>query len=258
MEYLLFHSSHTIIVDFFGSVPRGFLSFLSRLGDCAFSQDFYQFWHKFLVHKPDQYRHLLNAYLPPSELKTIVEQLPEELQLIKVAQRLGDADTAEKFVCALVWLHDGKAENVDWMDVREKLDRGVAPRKLLDEKLLDAPFPAPFIKNHAQFRHLNTPREMRRAAREFQNCLGMEFSLCSAQEGTTEFYEWIGGETNCIVSIIADHPFGFRLGEIKTAENAEPTPNVSSAIVFALDELGIVERESVVDMVAGVRRMISR
>ena len=109
-----------------------------------------------------------------------------------------------------------------------------------------------------RFRHIAIVAELRDAARRFENCLGMDFTVEQALTGEHQFYEWRGDGEPCILSIVNDMPFGFITGNIKGVGNVEPDVETYVNIAAALAEHRVVERSGVVDLVSAVPRSFGR
>jgi hypothetical protein len=257
-EQLLTLSGKALVSGAYGSCPPGFITLLGLCAETGHPPEFYQFWHGFLgTDDGALIRQIASSRLPVFELYRVLKALPPVLQTIPIAQRLAESEATMRFVDAVAWMHSGKPSDAVWRDVRKKLESGTSPRKLLDMMLNTARCPAPHIVE-TRFRHLATVGELRDAARRFENCLGMDFTVEQALTGDQQFYEWRGDSEPCIVCITNDKPFGYTVGSIKGVGNVEPDVETYVNITAALAEHGVVERSGVVDMISSVPRTIGR
>jgi hypothetical protein len=257
-EQLLTLSGKTLVSGAYGSCPPGFITLLGLCGDTGHPAEFYQFWHGFLGDDDGpRIRQIASSWVPVFELYRVLKALPEPLRTIGIAQRLGESGATMRFIDAVTWIHGGKPSDAVWRDVGKKLESGASPRKLLNVMLNNARCPAPHIVDE-RFRHIATVGELRDAARRFENCLGMDFTVEQALTGEHQFYEWRGDGEPCILSITNDMPFGFYAGSIKGVGNCEPDVETYLNITSALAEHGVIERSGVVDMVSAVPRPFGR
>lgn len=258
VEQLVTLPGKTLVSGAYGSCPPGFITLLGLSCETGHPPEFYQFWHDFLGDDDGtRIRQIASSRVPVFELYRVLKALPEPLRTIPIAQRLGESGATLRFVDAVTWIYGGKPSDALWRDVGKKLESGASPRKLLDVMLNNAQCPAPHILDE-RFRHIATVGELRDAARRFENCLGMDFTVEEALRGETQFYEWRDDGDPCILSIINDMPFGYTVGSIKGVGNVEPDVETYLNITAALAEHGVVERSGVVDMVAAVPRSFGR
>ena len=245
-EQLLTLSGKGLVSGAYGSCPAGYITLLGLCSETGHPPEFYQFFHDFLGDGDGTLiRQIASSPVSVVELYRVLNALPPVLQTIPIAQRLGESGATIGFIDAVTWMHGGKPDDAVWRDVGKKLERGTSPRKLLEAMLNDARCPASHIVD-ARFRHLAKVGELRDAARRFENCLGMDFTVEQALTGEHQFYEWRGDGEPCILSIINDMPFGFYAGSIKGVGNVEPDVETYLNITTALAEHGVVERSGVV------------
>lgn len=257
-EQLLTLSGKTLVSSAYGSCPPGFITLLGLCSETGHPPEFYQFWHDFLGDDDGTLiSQIASSRVPVWELYRVLKALPPELQTIPIAQRLSESGATMRFVDAVAWMQGGKPSDAVWRDVRKKLESGASPRKLLDVMLNSAQCPAPHLVDE-RFRHIATVGELRDAARRYENCLGMDFSIEQALTGEQQFYEWRGDGEPCIVSITNDKPFGYTVGSIKGVGNVETDVETYLSVVAALSEHGVVERSGVVDLVSAVPRSFGR
>ena len=257
-EQLLTLSGKTLVSGAYGSCPPGFITLLGLCSETGHPPEFYQFWYGFLGDDDGSaIRQIASSRVPVFELYRVLKVLPEPLRTIGIAQRLGESVATMRFIDAVTWMHGGKPDDGVWLSVRKKLESGASPRKVLDKMLNDARCPAPYITDE-RFRHIATVQQLRGAARRFENCLGMDFTIEQALTGEHQFYEWIGKGEPAIVSITTDIPFGYTVGSIKGVGNCEPDVETYVNVTAALAEHGVVERSGVVDMVSAVPRSFGR
>jgi hypothetical protein len=257
-EQLLTLSGKALVSSAYGSCPPGFITLLGLCSETGHPPEFYQFWHGFLGDDDGTLiSQIASSLVPVFELYRVLKVLPEPLRTIGIAQRLGESGATMRFIDAVTWMHGGKPSDALWRDVGKKLESGTSPRKLLDVMLNDARCPAPHIVDEL-FRHIATVQQLRDAARRFENCLGMDFTIEEALRGETQFYEWRGDGEPAIVSINSDKPFGYTVGSIKGVGNVESDVETYLNITAALAEHGVVERSGVVDMVSAVPRSFGR
>jgi hypothetical protein len=256
-ERLLTGSAKSLISDAYGSCPSGFLTLLGRCDEIGHPVEFYRFWHGFLAENVGAIREIASSPVPVWELFRVLKNLPAELRTIGIALRFGEHVGTGRFVEAVRWMHGGSPDAAVWREVPERLERGASPRKILDGMLAEARCPTPCLVD-ARFRHIATVGELKRAAKRFENCLGMDFTLEEALRGEAQFYEWVGEGQAAIVSITNDLPFGWFLGSFKGVGNVEPELETHIHITEALAEQGVVGRMSVMDMVSGVPRTMGR
>jgi DNA-directed RNA polymerase subunit N (RpoN/RPB10) len=256
-ERLLTGSAKSLIADAYGSCPSGFLTLLDRCDELGHPAEFYRFWHSFLAENVGAIREIASSSVPVWELYRVLKNLPAELRTIGIACRFGEHVGTGRFVEAVRWMHCGQPDAGVWRAVRERLERGASPRKILDGMLAEARCPTHYLVD-ARFRHIATVGELKRAAKRFENCLGMDFTIEEALRGEAQFYEWVGEGQAAIVSITNDLPFGWILGSIKGVGNVEPELETHIHITEALAEQGVVGRMGVMDMVSGVPRTMGR
>jgi hypothetical protein len=106
---------------------------------------------------------------------------------------------------------------------------------LMQEDLIPALPPAPFVGT-ARLRPLRTDVEMRDAALRYRNCL--RDCVHSAATGESAFYEWMG-EPKAVVEITRDALFGWRLCQVRLADNAAVPDAARQQISDELGAMGV-------------------
>jgi hypothetical protein len=151
----------------------------------------------------------------------------------------------------MTWIHGGRLDPALLRDLAVRLNAGEKPLTILT-KIIDAVHcPPPYITDDDRFRHIGSVQDLKECSRKFQNCLGAAYLLKEAVRGNEQYYEYVDGEDQLIVGILADPPFGFILQEIRGPENIPPSDEQMERVKNALAKHRIVQRQSVFEIVEG-------
>lgn len=248
-EDLLEKKSRTLLIEAYGSLPRGFTTVLNKCGEIGLEADFYRFWHGYLTRHPEDFRFLAARNRVSEDFTRALRNVPPELGRLPVFAKAGDPKDLPRLVEAMTWVHECRPDPALWSALAERLITGEKPVSILTRIVDQARCPPPCITGDARFRYLGTVRELKAISKEFRNCLGSAFCLKDAVRGEDQYYEYRDGEDRLIVGLTSDGPFGFILEDIRAKQNARPDDELRKKVEAALMEHGITRRKSLFDIV---------
>jgi hypothetical protein len=106
---------------------------------------------------------------------------------------------------------------------------------LMQQDMVPTLPPAPFVGT-SRLRPLKSEAEMREAALRYRNCL--RDCIASAATGESAYYEWMG-EPKAVVEITRDGLFGWRLCQVRLADNAAVPEPARQSISAELRAIGV-------------------
>ena len=91
------------------------------------------------------------------------------------------------------------------------------------------PFPDPVVRDTEFCKHINCAADLKKAAIQFKNCLRQYYE--EGIRGEYQYYRWYkSGRPVAVISIREDHPFGWRISEVKTKGNGFPEEELMADI----------------------------
>lgn len=245
---LLNDGARSLLKRAYTTVPRGFATALSRLGDTGLESEAYSFWHAYLSEHPEDACIVRSMATISGSMTDALRQLPRPLARLLLKGRDADPDPLLRLAELVTWLHDKKPDPAIWLDLAARLEGGEAPKSIV-ESIADAlPCQPPHITGDSRFRHFSTIRQLRQEGHNYRNCIGWRFCLERAITGRDQYYEYEHATGKFIVAIARDAPFGYRLKEIGGYRRDQAPPDVAAEVEAALAEHGVYRRETVYHM----------
>lgn len=255
LDRFLSKNNEELIIWAYGDCPKGFIPILRKLGDPLLPAALYIAAYEFVANNPAVIASVLGAAATSGldrESLELLLRLPKGAPVAKIWAKFTNVRGYERFLGAyriVTGRNDIAPEHL------KRLAKGEDPSKLVNDLYMDAPFPAPAIRDVPGVTYFATAHQLKRASKEFRNCLGSLIE--AALQGQQQFYTFKSSaspDVPVVFSIYSDMPFGYRLSEIKGAKNVEPPEQIVDELKGLLAEVGVEERPDTDCLVRGLQR----
>jgi hypothetical protein len=235
-EHLLHAPLKRAIAVALADPPAGLKRALEHMGVVAWPRAAYLALLELLAHPQAAkvLRHAENLTVQRTEALTALPRPMLDAGGGRLGLDLERAQLAREIYDALV-LRDGEPAAAD---AARRWGRAPALKDalgLMQQDMVPSLPPAPFVGT-ARLRPLRSEAEMRDAALRYRNCL--RDCVASAATGESAFYEWMG-EPKAVVEITRDPLFGWRLCQVRLADNAAVPDAARQAVSAELHAIGV-------------------
>lgn len=214
--------SKDLIRETYGACPPGYLHLIGRLGETARAKSYYTSLFELLVRDEDLGDFLIKSPAPEvdrEDLLSLFKALPPTLAGRRAAFTLGSIDTLKNLLKPYALLTGETALRNEDID---RLARGEAPAKLIEELYLQRPFRTPLILDR-NIRHAACGKDLVELSRKYRNCLATRIS--DGLKGRRQFYVWERDDKLPIIFSIADEQsLGWYLEEYSHPRNRRVPP----------------------------------
>lgn len=254
LSAFLSYKNDALICWAYGECPKGYVSLLRKLSDELLPPHLYGEAYEFVRRHPDAVDPVLGAAptrgLDRDQVELLLRLPSMGAQLVKIWTKFETTRAYDRFLEAYRAV-TGRTE-VSPQHL-ERLVDGEEPATLVESIYLDAPFPQPAITGVPNISYIGNARQLRTVSKQFRNCL-TNFTE-AALRGEKQFYiATIDPKLKFVIGIESDHPFAFRLFDIKGPRNAEPDEAVVKELKAILAAFGIYDRPDADSLVRGMRR----
>ena len=250
-DILLLCSSHDLLAIAYSRVPRGLKAALKRLPQHALSKEGYRRLGSLFIEAEEHGIEMGRLGALDDLRLAILELLPAKLRSARLVQAIATRGTASRLRHAFEAL-TGAGIDADLLAHRLETARTWKQRGEVIRNAYESFSPTDFpFESDDRCTLLRTPEEMRRTARDFDNCL---VSLIPEFiRGERVYAIWQSEESPLVIEIARDQPFGWHLREIRGPKNSTPSREQEAAIEIYFAGKGIRKRESFEYLVGHLR-----
>lgn len=216
---LMHTSSKELLTEAYGSIPDGFLSALKRLGTEGQEPQVYLLLHQFMSASSELRKAFSHASVIKASTVTTLAKLPNSLQSFELADQIVDPKDIKTLTFIINTLAQGDEEKYGEIcsNVVKAAERKHSISSVLKREYHRVPFPNPVVCDSECCRYINSAADLEKAAIQFSNCLK---DYVPEAHNSMQYYRWF--ENNRPVAAISlrnDHPFSWRIYEIKGKKN---------------------------------------
>ena len=257
VRYKLMHTRSAVLLEeAYGMIPDGYERALGLLGLEGQQPEVYIQLHEQMSSSAELRKSYSHASTIDASTISTVNTLPDELKSYNVAKQFRGTADVKNMIIMIEALARGNQET--HTEICEKIvaaaQRGHAVSGVLRRVYYQTPFPAQAVPDSEHCKHIANALELKKAAKQFSNCLGSYAE--EGIRGELQYYRWFEfGRPVAVISVREDHPYGFRIVEIKGKKNAHPDDELESQIIAHFEDHGIRKMETMEAMLQELSSM---
>ena len=239
-DKLMHTRSAELLAEAFGPPPDGFERALSLLGLDGQQPETYILLHQQMLMSTGLRKAYSHASAIQASTISTINALPEILKSYQVAKQFRGPSEVKKMIIMIETLAQGSTEK--YVEICEKVaaaaQRGHAVSSVLRREYNQTPFPAPAVPDSEHCKHISSVFELKKTAKQFQNCLGTYAE--EAIRGELQYFRWYAcGHPVAVISVREDYPYGFHIVEIKGKKNECIDDDLESTIIAYFKDHGV-------------------
>ena len=260
---LLNTSSKQLLQEAYGAIPEGLQNALERLGLNGEEPRIYLLLHKQMIGSAGlrkAYSHA--AKIEPQTIETLAA-LPDALQSYDLAKMFCTKNDVAADIKTLLFLIDmmAKGDEAKYKElctnVINAAKRGHSVVAVLKREYELTPFPEPVVPDSDHCRHIENAFELKKAALQFKSCLKQFVPEAIRQEYV--YYRWyVVGRPTAVISLRRDHPYGWRVEEIRGTDNLFLGDDLESKIIQYFEQHGVHKMVSMEGLLRELGGMLNR
>jgi hypothetical protein len=194
-----------------------------------------------------------------SDTVKVLDLLPPELQSFELAKQFVDS----RDIKILTFIVDQLCQNDETKytelcaNVINAAKRGHSVTAVLKREYELTPFPEPVVPDSDHCRHINNAFELKKAALQYKSCL-KQF-VPEAIRNEYQYYRWFENQRPfAVISLRRDHPYGWRVEEIRGTDNLFLDDEEESKIIKHFEERGVYKMVSMEGLLRELGGMLNR
>ena len=258
-EKLLNTSSKELLQEAYGSVPEGMVQALGRLELKGQESHIYLLMHKFMSESATLRKSFSHASKINASTITTLAALPRALQSYDLASQFRDPEDIKAFLFMIDMMTKGDEGKYKELcaNVVNAAKGGHSVVAVLKREYELTPFQEPAVPSCDQCRHINNAFDLRKAALQFKSCL-KQF-VPEAIRDEYQYYCWFENQRPfAVISLRQDHPYGWRVEEIRGTDNLFLDDEDESKIIQYFESHGVYKMVSMEGMLRELGGMLNR
>ena len=245
---LLCERSEDLIKEAYGAVYPGLLSIFAKLGTDGMAPEIYRDLYRLISADCRLRKVLMHEDRITPHLVESLSLLPTAFRSLRFAKTFDSKGEVHAFIAMI-----SRLQELQFLEKEHLIGRlsrhaknGLPVKSILEQIYLAIPFPDPIVPDDDKLRHLRNGRELKAAAKKYNNCLAglVRWAL----RDDRQFYEWLG-DARAIIELRRHHSGNWFVDEIRLKENAYPTPDMEKEIVAHFKAAGVTGEPGVAQLV---------